>query len=129
MSRTRKNLIYAASSAAAVLAIAALRGLFSPHSTPETLEILCDAFFITGVLLAGVGLLTFAASKGAYDIFSYAGKVIIMKFRPKEDIPKYYDYVQEKNQSRKVWLKELTVCGAVCLAIAAILLFSINGQI
>ena len=126
MSRTRKNLIYAAVSAVIVLAIAALRGLFSSQNTQEAMRILCDAFFIAGVLFAGVGLLTWAASKGAYDIFSYAGKVIIMKFRPKEDIPKYYEYVQEKSQSRKVWLKELAVCGVVCLAIAGIFLFSIG---
>ena len=126
MSRTRKNLIYAAVSAAIVLAIAALKGLFTSTETQETLRILCDAFFIAGVLFAGVGLLTWAASKGAYDIFSYAGKVIIMKFRPKEDIPKYYDYVQEKNQGRKVWLKELAVCGAVCLAVAGLFLLFID---
>ena len=122
MSKTKKNLIYAAVSAAIMLAIAALRGLFASQDTQEAMRILCDAFFIAGVLFAGVGLLTWAASKGAYDIFSYAGKVIIMKFRPKEDIPKYYDYVQEKNQSRKVWLKELAICGAICLVLSGILL-------
>lgn len=126
MSKTKKNLIYAASSALVVLIIAALRGLFSSQDTQETLKILCDAFFIAGVLFAGVGLLTWASSKGAYDIFSYAGKVIVLKFRPKQDVPKYYDYVEEKNKKRKVWLKELAVCGAVCLAISAILLFTIG---
>ena len=126
MSKTKKNLIYAASSAAIVLIIAALRGVFSSENTQDFLRILCDAFFIAGVLLAGVGLLTFAASKGAYDIFSYAGKVIIMKFRPKQEVPKYYDYIQEKNQNRKVWLKELAICGAVCLALAALLLIFIK---
>lgn len=125
MSKTKKNLIYAASSTAIVLIIAALRGLFSSQNTQEVLRNLCDAFFIAGVLLAGVGLLTFVASKGAYDIFSYAGKVIVMKFRPKQDVPKYYDYVEEKNKNRKVWLKELTVCGGVCLLLSAILLFFI----
>ncbi len=125
MSKTKNNLIYAAVSAAIVLIIAALRGLFSSQNTQEVLRNLCDAFFIAGVLLAGVGLLTFAASKGAYDIFSYAGKVIVMKFRPKQDVPKYYDYVEEKNKNRKVWLKELAVCGGVCLLLSAILLFFI----
>ena len=126
MSKTKKNLIYAAVCAAIVLIIAALRGLFSSQNTQEAMRILCDAFFIAGVLFAGVGLLTWAASKGAYDIFSYAGKVIILKFRPKEDIPKYYDYVQEKNQSRKVWLKELAVCGAICLVLAGLFLLFID---
>ena len=126
MSKTKKNLIYAAVSAAIVLIIAAVRGLFSSQDTQEVLNILCDAFFIAGVLFGGVGMLSWAASKGAYDIFSYAGRVIVLKFRPKEDIPKYYDYVQEKNQSRKVWLKELAICGAICLAISAILLFTIG---
>ena len=125
MSKIKKNLIYAASSAAIVLIIAALRGVFSSENTQDFLRILCDAFFIAGVLLAGVGLLSFAASKGAYDIFSYAGKVIVLKFRPKQEIPTYYDYMEEKKKNRKVWLKELAVCGGVCLFISVILLFFI----
>ena len=126
MSRTKKNLIYAAVTVVISIAIAAMRGLFSSQSVRDTLRILCDSFFITGVIMAGIGLLSFAASKGTYDIFSYSGKVIIMKFRPKEDIPKYYEYVQEKNKNRKVWLKEFAICGGACLILAAALLFFIK---
>ena len=126
MSRTKKNLIYAAVTVGITIGIAALRGLFSSQSTQDTLRILCDSFFICGVILAGIGLLSFASSKGTYDIFSYAGKVIVMKFRPKEDVPKYYEYVQEKNKNRKVWLKELAICGGVCLIVAGALLFFIK---
>lgn len=122
MKRAYRHLIYAAATLAAVFLAAVLMGLFSDQREEPLATVLSNAFFVVGVLTAGTGLLTWAGSKGAYDIFGYAGKVILLKFRPKEKLPSYYDYIQQKNESRKVWLKELTVCGGICIAAAALLL-------
>lgn len=121
MKRSTKNLIYAASSALAVFLLAIPLGLFKGEQ--RFVHVICNAFFVCGVLEGGVGLLTWVSSEGAFDIFSYAGKVVFYKFKPKEKLPSYYDYIQERKENRKVWLKELAICGGVCILIAFVLLF------
>ena len=122
MRKTAKYLIYAAATLVAVFLFSIFLGLFGPEEKGGVIKVLSDAFFIAGVFEAGVGLLSWAAQQGAYDIFSYAGTVIFLKFRPKKEIPKYYDYVQERNASRKPWLRELAVCGILCILIAGLIL-------
>ena len=123
MKKSVKHLIYCAVTLTLVFVTAVLQGLFNPPSGMRVSVIICNAFFIIGVLTAGIGILSWAGSKGTYDIFSYAGKVILVKFKPKEKMQSYYDYTQEKSKNRKAWLKELTVWGAICIAISALLIF------
>ena len=123
MKKPVKHLIYAAVTLTLVFVTAVLQGLFNPPEGMRVSVVICNAFFIIGVLMAGVGILSWAGSKGTYDIFSYAGKVILVKFKPKEKMPTYYDYMQEKNKDRKPWLKELAFWGAVCIVISALLIF------
>ena len=123
MKKSVKHLIYCAVTLTLVFVTAVLQGLFNPPSGMRVSVIICNAFFIIGVLMAGIGILSWAGSKGTYDIFSYAGKVILVKFKPKEKLPSYYDYIQDKKENRKVWLKELAICGGVCIVMAFILLF------
>ncbi len=123
MKKSVKHLIYCAVTLTLVFVTAVLQGLFNPPSGMRVSVIICNAFFIIGVLMAGIGILSWAGSKGTYDIFSYAGKVILVKFKPKEKMQSYYDYTQEKNKNRKAWLKELTIWGAICIAISALLIF------
>ena len=123
MKKSVKHLIYCAVTLTLVFVTAVLQGLFNPHSGMRVSVIICNAFFIIGVLMAGIGILSWAGSKGTYDIFSYAGKVILVKFKPKEKMQSYYDYTQEKSKNHKAGLKELTVWGAICIAISALLIF------
>ena len=123
MKKSVKHMIYCAVTLVLVFVTAVLQGLFNPPSGMRVSVIICNAFFIIGVLMAGIGILSWAGSKGTYDIFSYAGKVILVKFKPKEKMQTYYDYTQEKSKNRKAWLKELTVWGAICIAISALLIF------
>ncbi len=120
--RNRRPLIYAAASAVAVLLVASLMGVFKAPSTQELLRILCDAFFVVGVLLGGVGLLSWIGSNGFFDIFSYAVKVVVIKFRPKAKLESYYDYKQNKDEERKPWLKGLLFCGGICIILACLVL-------
>ena len=122
MRKSAKHLIYAAATLVAVFLLSVFLGLFSAEEKGGVIKALSDAFFIAGVFEAGVGLLSWAARQGAYDIFGYAGTVIFLKFRPKKEIPKYYDYVQERNASRKPWLKELMICGLICILVAGLFL-------
>ena len=123
MTKRVKHLIYFAVTMTLVFVAAVLQGLFNPPEGLRVSVILCNAFFIIGVLMSGIGVLSWAGSKGTYDIFGYAGKVVLYKFKPKEQMPTYYDYMQEKNKNRKVWLKEVAFWGAVCVVISVILVF------
>lgn len=125
-SKTKKHLIYAAASAVAVLVIAAILGIFKASSTAEAIKIICDAFFAAGVLMGGVGILSWIGTSGSFDIFSYSAKVIGYKFKPKAHLENYYDYKQEKAKNRKPWLKELTICGAICILLAVVMLVIYN---
>ena len=122
MRKPVKYLIYATATLVAVFLISVLLGLFNAEENGGVVKVLSDAFFVTGVFEAGVGILTWAGKQGAYDIFGYAGTVILLKFRPRKEIPKYYDYVQERSANRKPWLKELAFCGLFCILAAGLIL-------
>ncbi len=124
--RNKRPLIYAAASAVAVLLVASLLGVFKAPSAKDLMRILCDAFFVVGVLLGGVGLLSWVGSNGFFDIFSYAVKVVVIKFRPKARLESYYDYKQSKDEERKPWLKGLLLCGGICIILSIVALVIYN---
>ena len=125
-SKTKKHLLYAAITVVAVLVLAFILGLFKATNAKEAIKTICDAFFAAGVLMAGVGILSWIGKGGSFDIFSYSGKVIGYKFKPKAHLENYYDYKQEKAKNRKPWLKELTICGAICILLAVVMLVIYN---
>ncbi|MBQ5808690.1 MAG: hypothetical protein IIW21_02905, partial [Clostridia bacterium] len=51
-------------------------GLFKAQNVSEVMHRLCDAFTAPGIVLVCVGALSWASSKGAYDIFGYGVKVV-----------------------------------------------------
>ena len=126
-SKRRKNLIYAAATVVAVLAIAAIMGLFKAEGAKQMAKVFCDAFFATGVLFCGVGILSWIGKGGSFDIFSYSAKVVGYKFKPKAKLDSYYDYKQEKEKKRKPWLKELAFCGAVGILLSVAVLVVYNS--
>ncbi len=67
------------------------------------LRCLCDAFFVSGVMLTGVGGLRFFRNKGAFDIAGYGVSSVFHLVFPaagheRED---FYDYRQRKAEKRK----------------------------
>ena len=123
MSRTKKNLIYAASTLFLTFLIAIFMGLFSKDRTISTVQVFCNAFFVSGVLEGGVGILSYVSKEGGFDFFSYVTQMVVYKFKPKEKLPSYYDYKQIHKETHKTWLKSLAICGALCILIATALIF------
>ena len=87
---------------------------------------LCDIFFVSAVVLCGVGLISYMSSKGAYDIFGYGVKSLVYLFSPNKralaERKDFYEYKQEKNSKRNSWLKEFLIFGLICLAISIVFL-------
>lgn len=105
---------------------ASILGLFSATGYDKIIMIICDSFFIPGVILAGFGLLVVIANEGTFDMIFYGFKNLVM-FLPirmrKEKRERYYEYVERKKKlreenKRNMWF--IFVVGMVFIAFAGI---------
>ena len=128
--RWPRYLIEAGIGLAIALAVAAYRGLFGGSGPAQKLSALCDGCFVPGLLMTCVGLLSFCAKNGAFDIFSYGVKSLKVLFTPfgkVENHPRYYDYKQEKEAQRGKAHWSLTVIGLCFLAASLVFLALYSG--
>ncbi len=85
-------------------------------------RVLSDSFFFCGVIESGVAVISWSSAHGAFDLFGYAAKVVSSKFKSKDHVPSYYDYISERKENSRIWFRTLLFCGLACIAIAAVLL-------
>ena len=113
--------------AASSVAIALLQGFDFAKPAYQNAQYLSDGCFVTGMLLLGVGVLTWVNGSGFFDIFGYGVRSIPMLFTPFKGPKRYasfYDYKKAKAERRGNPLYFLLVSGAVFLLLAAIGLFA-----
>lgn len=84
----------------------AVLGLFRGEvPITDVFKILSDGFVIAGVLLLGIGGLTWIANCGTFHMFGYAARTVFSKFIPmgKNATPKmtYYEYKESKKDRKK----------------------------
>ena len=92
----------------------------------QVLRILSDAFFVPGVILAGVGLLIFASNGGAFDMLSYAFIRFCDLFRRDVRNKKYkafYEY-REAKKDKKRGMAFMLIVGVIFIALAGIMLIA-----
>lgn len=85
---------------------------------------ICDAFFLSGSLMTGVGLLIFVTNGGAFDmfVFGFIRFAEMFKKNPaKVKYRTYYDYRQAKREKKRKFF-QLLIIGLVYLVVAAVLL-------
>jgi hypothetical protein len=128
-----KNLIIALLVAGAlILVLCWVRGAFTADTEKELFKALCDAFFITGALFLGAGLLIFLSKEGTFAIFSYGARKFARRFNKeplKEDdkLYSYYNYqVAAKGQKKRYFHLVLPGIIFIIAAIIFLQLFS-NG--
>lgn len=133
MSEKKKGtIIFLAIGLAIAIAVVALK--WSADGT--IIHKLCDGFFVSGVLLFGMGGLKFFRNKGAFDMITYGvASVLYITFpslnekRPMEQRNEdFYGYSQRKQEERKS-ADELLISGAVFLVLAVVMmvLYVITG--
>ena len=86
------------------------------------MQILSDAFFAPGVILAGVGLIIFASNGGAFDMLAYAVRLFFDLFRRDLNTRKYkdfYEYRQAKKDKKRD-MGFMLIVGLAMIAIAAV---------
>lgn len=119
-------LIAAAAGIVLSVAIALLRGMGGGKTAAENAGILSDGFFITGVLMAGVGaLLAISAKTDFFDMLSYGVKSLVVMFTPFRNPakhPRFYEYKLQRQQNRKPAKMFLLFAGLLMIAAAAVCL-------
>lgn len=117
-----------ASAAGLILAfvIALSQGIFSEGETREVMRILSDAFFASGVLFAGVGLIVVASRGGLFDMLGYAAILFVNLFRRDVGKRKYKDFYEYRQAKREDGHKRsvafLLLVGVGLIAVAAVFL-------
>lgn len=106
-----------------VLVVCLTQNLFQQTELSEIYRVLCNAFFIVGIIMACFGLLTFTSAAGTFDIISYGFKSmkrVRRKYAEDPSVPKtYYDYKESvKGKRRTSWF--LVYIGLALVAVAAV---------
>ena len=90
-------------------------GGFAAEAGERLLRAVCDAFFVSGVLVAAAGLLTALNTGGAFDIVSYSFARLSRRSSVKNR--SFYEYCEEKKDGRVIrWF--IVITGAVFIAAA-----------
>ena len=101
------------------------RGLFQAENSEEIFKDLSDCFFISGIVLSGVGAISWAGSEGSFDMISYGCKTFFGLFSASyaKKLPKsFYDYKQEQIEKNKPWLMQTLIVGLAVLAVGLLFL-------
>ena len=82
--------------------IMAVKGLFggAELAAKDVYQILCDAFFVPGVIIGGVGLIVFASHGGVFDMLGYAVRLFFDLFRRDVTKRKYRDFYEYKEAKK-----------------------------
>lgn len=124
MRSIRKYLITLLVGFIGVFFIAYAKDVFVQTEAVKVFHILCDAFFVVGVVITSVGLLIFSSNEGTFDMLVYGVSSFFDLFR-KVSAKKYatfYDY-RESRADKKIRFGFMLVCGLGFLAVAFIMFF------
>ena len=122
MKKTLPYLITTAVGAVIAIVIIFAKGIVNQTDTVAVMQILSDAFFVPGVILAGVGLLVFASNGGVFDMLAYGTLLFFNLFRKdmsKRKYKDYYEYRQAKKEKKRGFAFMLLV-GLAFIAVSAI---------
>ncbi len=86
-------------------------------------HILCDCFFVVGVVATGIGALVFVSNEGVFDGITYGLRAFANIFRKEvnRNTESYFDY-RTRRAEHKFGFAFLLVCGLIFLAIAVVML-------
>ena len=124
----KKNILRDSIASAVGLALAfvilCFKNIFSQTDAVKVFQILCDAFFVTGICFACIGVIMLAGNGGAFDMLGYAFVMLFDALR--KDISKrkykdFYEYRQAKKEKKRNVLYMFVVGGAF-IAISVIFL-------
>lgn len=116
-------LIAVSAGLAAAFGIACLLGLFSSENTADVFKKLSDASLVTGILIFGIGILTFCSNHGAFDMVSWGLKNAFRMLIPGGALhseKKSYAQYREERAAKPKPFKFLIAVGAIFIVLAVI---------
>ena len=99
-------------------------GIFGENKAESLLYGICNCFTIPGIILTGIGAISWAGKFGTFDMLSFGTRSFFGIFiKPlSNDMPtNFYDYRKEKDEKGRKWSPELLTVGAIFLAVGLIL--------
>ena len=86
---------------------------------------IANCFVVPGVVLSGIGALSYVSFLGGYDSLSYAfvnfGLHNLWVKRQPKKYKNFYEYKEEKNEKGRKWLPRALTVGLISLAIGIVL--------
>ena len=109
---------------AGAVAIMASKDIFAQTAPKDVYHILCDAFFVVGIVIECIGLLIFSSNEGTFDIIVYgvSSFVDMFKKQPNRKYETFYDY-RAARQDKKIKFAFLLIVGLIFLAASGVMLY------
>ena len=106
---------------AGVAGVVISKDIFGQTQLVNVLHILCDGFFVMGVVLTGFGALIFTSNEGAFDMMAFGLQSFWDLFRKERKLKgvTYYDY-QVARSEKKLKFGFILICGLAFLAVAVV---------
>jgi len=110
-----------------VIIVCALK-VWNAENTKTVMQILCDAFFVSGALIFGAGLLVFCSNGGAFYMLAYGVIRFFDLFRRgvKGKYKDFYEYSESKKEN-KHGFGFMLIVGLAFLAAAVAFLIAYNN--
>ena len=120
----KKYIITSSIGLAIALLVALSKDVFTQGELKTVYHILCDSFFVPGVVITGFGLLVFASNGGAFDMLTFGMKKFFSLF--KKDLSgitkeTFYDYSMAKH-GEHLSFAYMIVVGLILIGISIIFL-------
>ena len=98
------------------------KDLFSQTDLVTIFHILCDAFFVAGILITSFGLLIFSSNEGMFDMAIYGLNSFIDLFRheSRKKYKTFYEY-RESRADKKLEFGFMPICGVFFLIVAVVM--------
>lgn len=98
-------------------------GLFEQETVSDVMGKLSDCFSVAGAVIAGIGALSWANSKGAYDMLAFGIDALIKPFTSRRrDFETFYEFKLRKAESRRPWQKQWFFVGLALLGASVVCL-------
>lgn len=122
--RSVRYIISFAAGFAVIFLICCLKRIFSANKASVIFQILCDAFFVTGIFWSGAGLLLVITDGGFFDVTNYGMYLFFNSFKSNVKDRKYKDYTEYREAKRSVrhGTSYLLITGVFFIAVAVIML-------
>lgn len=99
------------------------RGVFAQTDIAEIYKLLCDAFFVPGIIFSCLGVLVAVSNEGFFDIFSYSMRIFVDSFTRnknfRNEYQTYFDYTR-RNKEKNTNVKFVLHVGLAFIAIGTI---------